>query len=174
MPKITKNKKKVSKIKSKTISKPKSKPASNQKIVIKSPIKISKTYMPKDTEKYMCEKHKIFFKIKLNEWKKDLVKANNEALYNGSVDDNSISADIVDQASSYTDKNVEMKSINRQIKLISEINKALMRIKDDTYGYCDETSEPIGLKRLIARPIATLSIEAQERHERDEKIYIED
>ena len=174
MPKITKNKKKVSKIKSKTISKPKSKLASNQKVVIKSPIKISKTYMPKDTEKYMCEKHKIFFKIKLNEWKKDLVKANNEALYNGSVDDNSISAEIVDPASSYTDKNVEMKSINRQIKLISEINKALMRIKDDTYGYCLDTAEPIGLKRLMARPVAKYTSAAQEKHEKNEKVHADD
>ena len=79
----------------------------------------------KDTEKYMCEKHKVFFRMRLTEWKKDLVKANNEALYFGSMDDNSISADVVDQASSYTDKNVEMKAINRQIKLISEIDKIL-------------------------------------------------
>ena len=143
MPKTTKAKKKVTKAKSKVVSKPK-------KAAVKAPIKISKTYIPKDNEKYMCEKHKVFFRIKLNEWKKELVKANNEALYNGSMDDNSISADIVDQASSYTDKNVEMKAINRQIKLISEIDKALMRIRDDTYGYCLDTAEPIGLKRLMA------------------------
>ena len=84
----------------------------------------------------MCEKHKVFFRMKLQEWRKELVKSNNDALYNGSMDDNSISADIVDQANSYTDKNVEMKAINRQIKLISEIDKALFRIKDNTYGYC--------------------------------------
>ena len=136
MPKTTKAKKKVTKAKTKVVSKTK-------KVIAKAPIKISKTYIPKDTEKYMCEKHKVFFRIKLNEWKKELVKANNEALYNGSMDDNSISADIVDQASSYTDKNVEMKAINRQIKLISEIDKALMRIRDDTYGYCLDTAEPI-------------------------------
>ena len=147
MPKTTKAKKKVAKTKTKVVSKPK-------KVAAKAPIKISKTYQPKDTEKYMCEKHKVFFRIKLNEWKKELVKANNEALYNGSMDDNSISADIVDQASSYTDKNVEMKAINRQIKLISEIDKALMRIRDDTYGFCLDTAEPIGLKRLMARPVA--------------------
>jgi len=97
---------------------------------IKAPIKISKNYIPKDTEKYMCEKHLSFFKIKLTEWKKELVKANNEALYHGSMDDNSVSADIVDQASSYTDKAVEMKAINRQIKLISKIDQALLRIKN--------------------------------------------
>ena len=175
MPKSSKlKKKKITKIKSKSVSKPKPKTVSKPKEINKGPIKISKTYIPKDTEKYMCEKHKVFFKIKLQDWKKELVKANNEALYNGSMDDNSISADIVDQASSYTDKNVEMKAINRQIKLISEIDKALLRIKDDTYGYCLDTAEPIGLKRLMARPVATLSIEAQERHEREEKIFIDD
>ena len=137
----------------------------------KGPIKISKTYVPKDNEKYMCEKHKAYFRMKLQEWKKDLVKANNQALYNGSLDDNSISADIVDQASSYTDKTIEMKAINRQIKLITKIDKALLRIKNDTYGYCAETAEPIGLKRLIARPVAELSIAAQEKHEKNEKVH---
>ena len=141
---------------------------------IKATIKISKNYIPKDTEKYMCDKHLFFFKIKLTEWKKDLVKANNEALYHGSMDDNSISADVVDQASSYTDKNVEMKAINRQIKLISEIDKALMRIREDTYGYCLDTAEPIGLKRMIARPVAKYTIAAQEMHEKVEKVHADD
>ena len=140
----------------------------------KAPIKISKTYIPKDTEKYMCEKHKVFFRMKLQEWKKELVKANNEALYNGSMDDNSISADIVDQASSYTDKNVEMKALNRQIKLISKIDQAIKRIKDGTFGFCSETGEPIGLKRLMARPVAELCIAAQEKHEKEEKVYADD
>jgi DnaK suppressor protein len=134
-------------------------------------IKISKTYEPKLSEKYMCEKHKAYFKKKLNEWKTEIIKTNNEALYNGSLDDNSISADIVDQASSYTDKTVEMKAINRQIKLISKIDQALTRIKDSTYGFCAETGEPIGLKRLIARPVAELCIAAQEKHEKEEKVY---
>ena len=138
------------------------------------PIKISKTYIPKDTEKYMCEKHIIFFKIKLTEWTQELVKANNEALYNGSMGDNSASADIVDQASSYTDKTVEMKAINRQIKLISKIDQALLRVKDKTYGFCAETAEPIGLKRLMARPVAELCIAAQEKHEKEEKVYADD
>ena len=141
---------------------------------IKTPIKISKTYVPKDTEKYMCDKHLSFFKVKLTEWKKELVKANNEALYHGSMDDNSVSADIVDQASSYTDKNVEMKAINRQIKLISKIDQTLIRIKDKTFGFCAETAEPIGLKRLMARPVAHLCIAAQEKHEKDEKVYADD
>ena len=102
------------------------------------------------------------------------MKANNEALYNGSMDDNSISADIVDQASSYTDKNVEMKAINRQIKLISKIDQALLRLRGGTYGFCAETAEPIGLKRLMARPVAELCIAAQEKHEKEEKVYADD
>jgi len=141
---------------------------------VKAPIKISKTYIPKETEKYMCDKHLSFFKMKLTEWKKELVKANNEALYNGSMDDNSVSADIVDQASSYTDKTVEMKAINRQIKLISKIDQALQRITDTTFGFCAETAEPIGLKRLMARPVAELCISAQEKHEKEEKVYADD
>ena len=119
----------------------------------------------------MCEKHKAYFKKKLTEWKSEIIKTNNDALYNNSLDDNSTSADIVDQASSYTEKNVEMRAINRQIKLISKIDQALKKIKDGTYGYCEETGEPIGIKRLIARPIATLCIAAQEKHEKEEKVY---
>ena len=166
MPKTSKVKKKVVKTKPKKSTK--------SKEIKKGPLKISKIYVPKDTEKYMSEKHKVYFRIKLQEWRKELVKANNEALYNGSMDDNSISADIVDQASSYTDKNVEMKAINRQIKLISEIDKALMRIKDDTYGYCLDTADQIGLKRLMARPIAKYTIAAQEKHEMNEKVHADD
>ena len=182
MPKTSKLKKKITKSKTKTapkpkvkaVSKPRPKTTAKPKVIDKGPIKISKTYEPKDTEKYMCEKHKVFFRIKLTEWKKELIKANNEALYNGSMDDNNISADIVDQASSYIDKNVEMKAINRQIKLISEIDKALMRIREDTYGYCLDTAEPIGLKRLMARPVAKYTIAAQEKHEKDEKVHADD
>ena len=134
---------------------------------------MTKKYIPNKKEKYMCEKHKAYFKKKLTEWKSEIIKTSNEALYNNSIDDNSTSADMVDQASSYTEKNVEMRAIYRQIKLISKIDQALKKIKDGTYGFCEETGEPIGLKRLMARPIATLSIEAQERHEKEEKIYIE-
>ena len=145
MPKTAKAKKKVSKTKTKVVSKAKS---TTVKVSPKGPVKISKTYVPKDTEKYMCEKHKVYFRIRLTEWKKELIKANNEALYNGSMDDNNISADIVDQANSYIDSNVEMKAINRQIKLISEIDKALMRIRQDTYGYCLDTAEPVSYTHL--------------------------
>ncbi len=174
MPKTSKVKKKTLKTKTKSKNKLQSKVISKSKEITKAHIKISKNYVPKDNEKYMCEKHKVFFRMKLQEWRKELVKTNNEALYNGSMDDNSISADIVDQASSYTDKNVEMKAINRQIKLISEIDKALIRIKDDTYGFCLDTAEPIGLKRLMARPVAKYTIAAQEKHEKDEKVHADD
>ena len=134
-------------------------------------IKISKSYVPDLKEKYMCEKHKAYFKKKLIDWKTEIVRSNNEALYNKSLDDNSTSADIVDQASSYTEKNVEMRAINRQIKLISKIDKAIKKIADGTYGFCEETGEPIGIKRLMARPIANLCIAAQEKHEKEEKVY---
>ena len=137
-------------------------------------VKISKTYTPKTTEKYMCTKHLAFFKKQLENWKIDLKRTSNEAIYNSSLDDNSTSADIVDQASSYTEKNVELRAINRQIKLISKIDSALKRIQDGTYGFCEETGEPIGLKRLMARPVATLCIAAQEKHEKEEKVYADD
>ena len=137
-------------------------------------VKISKTYIPKETEKYMCAKHLAFFKKKLLDWKTELKRSSNEALFNSSLDDNSTSADIVDQASSYTEKNVEMRAINRQIKLISKIESALKKIQDGTYGFCEDTGEPIGLKRLMARPVATLCIAAQEKHEKDEKVHADD
>jgi DnaK suppressor protein len=135
---------------------------------------IKKKYVPNSKEKYMCIKHKKFFTDVLLKWKKDIIKANNLGNLLNSSDDNVSSADIVDQASSYTDKTVEMKSLNRSRKLISKINAAMQRLKDGTYGFCEETGEPIGIKRLMARPVATLSIEAQEKHERDEKIFVED
>ena len=180
MPKISKSSTKKTAVKKKKVATAIKKTAKIAKKVvaaekkIKPTIRNSKDYVPKDTERYMCEKHLSFFKIKLSEWKKELIKANNEALYNGSMDDNSVSADIVDQASSYTDKAVEMKAINRQIKLISKIDQALLRVKDGTFGFCAETAEPIGLKRLMARPVADLCITAQEKHEKEEKVYADD
>jgi len=132
---------------------------------------MSKKYIPNEKEKYMCEKHKVYFKKKLIEWKNEIVESNTKGLYLNEVDREISSADIVDQASSQTEKTVEMRTLNRQIKLLSKINKAIKKIDNDTYGYCEETGEPIGIKRLIARPIATLSIEAQEKHEKNEKIF---
>ena len=130
-----------------------------------------KKYIPNEKEKYMCEKHKVYFKKKLIEWRNEIVESNTKGLYLNEVDREISSADIVDQASSQTEKTVEMRTLNRQIKLLSKINKAIKKIDNDTYGYCEETGEPIGIKRLIARPIATLSIEAQEKHEKNEKIF---
>ena len=132
---------------------------------------MTKKYTPNAKEKYMCEKHKVFFKKKLLEWKNEIIKSNSKGLYFNDIDHEISSPDIVDQASSQTEKTVEMRTLNRQIKLLSKIDTAIKRINDNTYGYCQETGEPIGLKRLIARPIATLSIEAQEKHEKNEKIF---
>ena len=137
------------------------------------PVRISKKYIPNKKEKYMCEKHKAYFMQKLTEWKNEIIKSNSQALYSSDLVDNISSPDVVDQASSYTEKNVEMRTVNRQIKLVSKIDAALKRLNDGTYGFCEETGEPIGLKRLIARPIATLCIAAQEKHEREEKIHVE-
>ena len=134
-------------------------------------VKISKKYIPNSKEKYMCEKHKEYFKKRLATWKNELLESNRKTIENSKNDNEISSADIVDQATSVAERSVELRTVNRQIKLISKIDKALDRIKNKTYGFCEDTGEPIGLKRLIARPIATLSIEAQERHEKKEKIF---
>ena len=132
---------------------------------------MTKKYTPNEKEKYMSEKQKAYFKKRLVDWKNEIIELNRKGLYLNDVDHEISSPDIVDQAASQTEKSVEMRTLNRQIKLLSKIEKAINKIKDNTYGYCEETGEPIGLKRLIARPIATLSIEAQERHEKNEKIF---
>ena len=108
------------------------------------PAIISKKYIPNKKEKYMCEKHKVYFRQKLTQWKNEIIKSNSQALYFSNLVDNVSSPDIVDQASSYTEKSVEMRTVNRQIKLISKIDAALKRLKDGTYGFCEETGEPIG------------------------------
>ena len=132
---------------------------------------MAKKYIPNEKEKYMCEKHKAYFKKRLMDWKNEIVESNSKGLYLNEVDHEISSPDIVDQASSQTEKTVEMRTLNRQIKLLSKIEKAIKKINNNTYGYCEETGEPIGLKRLIARPIATLSTEAQEKHEKNEKVF---
>ena len=130
-----------------------------------------KKYIPNAKEKYMCEKHKKYFKNRLLEWKNEIIEINSKSLYLNNSNQEISSSDVVDQAASQTEKTVEMRTLNRQIKLLSKIEKAIKKITDNTYGYCEETSEPIGLKRLIARPIAALTIEAQEKHEKNEKIF---
>lgn len=135
--------------------------------------KIAKNYTPSSKEKYMCAKHKAYFKQLLFNWKKELIEQNNRIVFND-MDDNSASADVVDQATSYTGKAVEMRTVARNKKLINKIEDAVQKIEEGTYGYCEETGEEIGLKRLMARPIASLTIEAQEKHEKLEKIFAED
>ena len=128
-------------------------------------------YTPNTKEKYMCLKQKTYFKKRLVEWRNEIIEANSKSLYLNEGDNEIASPDVIDQASSQTEKTVEMRTLNRQMKLLSKIDKAIKRISDNTFGYCDETGEPIGVKRLIARPIATLTIEAQEKHEKNEKIF---
>ena len=132
---------------------------------------MAKKYTPSGKEKYMCTKHKTYFKKRLMEWRNEIIENNTKSLYLNEIGHEISSPDMVDQASSQTEKNVEMRTINRQRKLLNKIDKAIKKINDDTYGYCEETGEPIGLKRLVARPIATLTIEAQEKHEKNEKIF---
>ena len=133
-----------------------------------------KKYIPNSKEKYMCAKHKKFFTEELLNWKKDIIKANNLGNLLNSSDDNVSSADIVDQASSYTDKSVEMKALNRSRKLISKINSALQRLKDGTYGFCEETGEPIGLKRLWLDLLLLFLLKLKKDMRRDEKIFVDD
>ena len=132
---------------------------------------MSKKYIPNEKEKYMSAKQKMYFKTRLIEWKNEIIESNNKSLYLSEVDQEISSPDIIDQASSQTEKTVEMRTLNRQRKLLTKIDQAIKKINNNTYGYCEETGEPIGLKRLIARPIAKLSIEAQEKHEKNEKIF---
>ena len=133
-----------------------------------------KKYIPNEKEKYMCEKHKKYFKKNLINWKNEIIESNAKSLYLNEVDREISSADVVDQASSQTEKTVEMRASNRRRKLVNKIDSALKRIKDDTYGYCLDTAEPIGLKRLMARPVAKYTIVAQEKHEKNEKVHADD
>jgi DnaK suppressor protein len=130
-------------------------------------------YQPHDNEPFMNERQVEYFRQKLLNWKDDILKESRETL--GHLqDENHILPDIADRASSETDRSLELRTRDRQRKLISKIDSALKRIAEGTYGYCEETGDPIGLKRLDARPIATLSIEAQERHEKRERVYRDD
>src|SRR6187431_321133 len=130
----------------------------------------TKKYQPTDKEPFMNEKQREYFREKLLAWKEDILKEARETLQH-LQDENQNHPDLADRASSETDRAIELRARDRQRKLISKIDAALQRIEDNTYGYCEETGEPISLKRLEARPIATLSVEAQERHEKREKVY---
>ena len=130
-------------------------------------------YRPSETEPFMNERQREYFRKKLLAWKEDILKESRETLQH-LQDDNQNHPDLADRASSETDRAIELRARDRQRKLISKIDAALQRIDDGSYGFCEETGEPISLKRLDARPIATLSIEAQERHERRERVYRDD
>ena len=130
--------------------------------------KISKNYKPTQKEKFMNAKMKEYFKQKLLNWKNELLKESNQTLSN-LQSDNEAKPDITDRASEEIDRSFELRTRDRERKLINKISSALLRIEDGSYGYCEETGEPIGLKRLEARPVATLSLEAQEMHEKAEK-----
>jgi DnaK suppressor protein len=130
-------------------------------------------YKPSDEEPFMNERQAAYFKRKLLAWKEDIIRESKETL--GHLqDENHVLPDVADRASSETDRSLELRTRDRQRKLISKIEAALKRIDDGSYGYCEESGEPISLKRLDARPIATLSIEAQERHEKRERVYRDD
>jgi DnaK suppressor protein len=130
----------------------------------------NRPYRPTDKEPFMNERQRDYFRQKLLAWKEDILKEAKETLQH-LQDENQNHPDLADRASSETDRAIELRARDRQRKLIAKIEAALSRIEDGTYGYCEETGEPISIKRLEARPIATLSVEAQERHERRERVY---
>jgi DnaK suppressor protein len=130
-------------------------------------------YRPTDTEPFMNDRQKEYFRRKLLAWKDDILRESRETL-TALQNESENHPDLADRASSETDRAIELRARDRQRKLIAKIDSALSRLEDGTYGYCEETGEPISLKRLEARPIATLSIEAQERHERNERVYRDD
>lgn len=132
-----------------------------------------KEYRPSEDEPFMNERQRTYFRNKLIEWKSDILRESKETL-DQLQDQSSNHADLADRASSETDRAIELRARDRQRKLIAKIDAALKRIEDGSYGYCEETGDPISLKRLDARPIATLSLEAQERHERRERVYRDD
>ena len=133
-------------------------------------VKIKKNYKPTQKEKFMNSKMLEYFKIKLLDWKKNLLKESSQTLNNLQKDENTSKPDITDRAAEEIERSFELRTRDRERKLISKIDAALMRIDNGSYGYCEETGEPISIKRLEARPVATLSLEAQEMHEKKEKI----
>jgi DnaK suppressor protein len=138
-----------------------------------SSIVLASDYRPSEDEPFMNERQRTYFRQKLLAWKEEIIRQTRETLA-GLHEDSTQHADLADRATSETDRALELRARDRQRKLVAKIDAALARIEDGTYGYCEETGEPIGLKRLDARPIATLSLEAQERHERRERVYREE
>ncbi|MGX1785399.1 RNA polymerase-binding protein DksA [Bosea sp. NPDC055332] len=136
-------------------------------------ISLDPDYKPSDSEPFMNERQREYFRGKLLAWKEEILKEAKETLVTLQSESEN-HPDIADRASSETDRAIELRARDRQRKLISKIDSALARIEDGSYGYCEETGEPISLKRLEARPIATLSLEAQERHERNERVFRDD
>jgi DnaK suppressor protein len=134
---------------------------------------IDEKYRPSDAEPFMSDRQREYFRRKLNLWKGEILREAQGTLV-ALQSENENHPDFADRASSETDRAIELRARDRQRKLISKIDAALARIDDGTYGYCEETGEPISLRRLEARPIATLSLEAQERHERNERVYRDD
>lgn len=137
------------------------------------PSKLAKDYKPSEKEKYMSREQLAYFRQKLLNWREELIAESQETI-NNLKEENWREPDMSDRASLETEAGVELRTRNRYLKLIGKIDAALKRIEDGTYGYCEETGDPIGLKRLEARPIATMTIEAQERHEKMEKQYIDE
>ena len=131
--------------------------------------RVPKNYKPTQKEKFMNAKMKEYFRLKLIDWKKELLKESSQTLANMQKEENTAKSDITDRASEEIERSFELRTRDRERKLINKIEAALRRIKEGSYGYCEETGEPIGIKRLEARPIATLSLEAQEIHEKQEK-----
>jgi DnaK suppressor protein len=134
---------------------------------------IDSDYRPSEDEDFMSERQRVYFRRKLVAWKEDILRESRETLIALQAE-NENHPDLADRASSETDRAIELRARDRQRKLIAKIDAALQRIEEGVYGYCEETGEPISLKRLDARPIATLSLEAQERHERRERVYRDD
>jgi DnaK suppressor protein len=137
------------------------------------PIELPAGYRPSDDEPFMNGRQKEYFRLKLIAWKDDILRESKSTLSNLQEDLGAL-PDIADRASTETDRSLELRARDRQRKLISKIDSALRRIEDDSYGYCEDTGEPISLARLDARPVATLSLEAQERHERKERVHRDD
>lgn len=134
---------------------------------------LSPDYRPSESEPFMNERQREYFRLRLLRWKDEIIRESKETLQNLATD-SAPHADLADRASTEAERAMELRARDRQRKLISKIDSALRRIEDGTYGFCEETGDPISLRRLEARPIATLSLEAQERHEKREKVYRDD